>query len=49
MVSVLQKGRDYLQELRQNRLNPFWHKDPPLNTCPMPLDSMPWRPEHHEY
>ena len=44
-----QRGREYLQELRQNRLNPFWHKDPPANTCPMPSDNMPWCPEVPDY
>jgi hypothetical protein len=46
---LMQKSREYLQELRQNRINPFWHKDPPPNTCPMPQDNMPWRPEHLDY
>ncbi len=47
--AAVQKGREYLQELRQNRINPFWHKDPPPNTCPMPHDYMPWQPEHLDY
>lgn len=46
---LLQKSREYLQELRQNRINPFWHKDPPPNTCPMPQGDMPWRPEYLDY
>ncbi|CAK0785673.1 hypothetical protein CVIRNUC_008884 [Coccomyxa viridis] len=44
-----ERGREYLQELRRNRINPFWHKDPPVNTCPMPSDNMPWRPEVPHY
>lgn len=39
-----QVGREYLKELRENRFNPFWHKDPPANSCPMPPDNLPWRP-----
>ncbi|CAL8463204.1 g2738 [Coccomyxa elongata] len=39
-----QTGREYLKELRANRFNPFWHKDPPSNSCPMPPDNLPWRP-----
>ncbi|EIE21344.1 hypothetical protein COCSUDRAFT_66840 [Coccomyxa subellipsoidea C-169] len=39
-----QLAREYLKELRENRANPLWHKDPPPNTCPMPPDNLPWRP-----
>lgn len=49
VACAVQRGREYLQELRRNRINPFWHKDPPVNTCPMPSDNMPWRPEVPHY
>ena len=49
VTCAAQRGREYLQELRRNRINPFWHKDPPVNTCPMPSDNMPWRPEVPDY
>ncbi|KAK9908181.1 hypothetical protein WJX75_003830 [Coccomyxa subellipsoidea] len=39
-----QIAREYLKELRENRANPLWHKDPPPNSCPMPPDNLPWRP-----
>lgn len=40
---MLQLAREYLKELRENRANPLWHKDPPPNSCPMPPDHLPWR------
>jgi hypothetical protein len=40
----VQRAREYLKELRDNRVNPMWHKDPPPDTCPMPPENLPWRP-----
>ena len=38
------RARSYIQELRDNRANPLWHKDPPMDTCPLPANDVPWRP-----
>ncbi len=38
------RARDFIRELRANRANPLWHKDPPMDTCPMPANDAPWRP-----
>ena len=42
------RAREYIRELRENRANPLWHKDPPPDTCPMPANNLPWRPNAPE-
>ena len=36
--------QQYIREARANRFNPFWHQDPPHNSCVMPHDNLPWTP-----
>ena len=43
------RARAYIQELRDNRANFFWHKDPPADACAMPPEGLPWRPAFEEW
>ena len=43
------RAREFIKEQRDNRVNLFWHKDPPPDTCAMPPEGLPWRPAFEEW
>ena len=43
------RAREFIKEQRDNRVNFFWHKDPPPDTCAMPPEGLPWRPAFEEW
>lgn len=43
------RAREFIKEQRDNRVNFFWHKDPPPDPCAMPPEGLPWRPAFEEW
>jgi hypothetical protein len=43
------RAREYIGELRANRINFLWHKDPPPDACALPPEGLPWRPTFEEW
>ena len=43
------RAREFIKMQRDNRVNLFWHKDPPPDMCAMPPEGLPWRPAFEEW